>query len=71
MIPVQLSVELLVLCMICEIMAQNIEPKYGKCAHNAIYYTTEDALVAEFMETQKKNRFHLRIWYTLGFHEIH
>ena len=29
------------------------------------------ALVAEFTETKKKNCFHLRIWYTLGFHEIH
>ena len=29
------------------------------------------ALGAEFTETQKKNYFHLRIWYTLGFHEIH
>lgn len=25
-------------------MAKNIEPKYGKCAHTAIYYTIEDGL---------------------------
>lgn len=26
--------------MICEIMTQNMEQKYGKSAHTAIYYTT-------------------------------
>ena len=40
--------------MICEIMAQNIEPKYGKCAHTAICYTTEDGLGGGIHENSKK-----------------
>ena len=52
--------------MICEIMAQNIELKCGKCARTAIYYTTEHDLGGGIQGNSKKNNcFHLRIWKTL------
>ena len=53
--------------MICEIMAQNMEQKYGKCAHTAIYYTTEDGLGGGIHGNSKKellsfeNLVHFRI----------
>ena len=53
--------------MICEIMAQIIEPKYGKCALTAIYYTTEDGLGGGIHGNSKKellsfeNLVHFRI----------
>ena len=40
--------------MICEITAQNIELKCGKCAHTAIYYTTEHDLGGGIQGNSKK-----------------
>ena len=40
--------------MICEIMAQNIELKCGKCAHTAIYYTTKHDLGGGIQGNSKK-----------------